>query len=365
VNANLTPDFPTAATLLEQLYAAATGQRIDGVIVADPFALAALLELRGPVDVPGVGQVDAHNTVEVVANRAYDLFDSEDERKTVLGSIAIAGIDNLLSGGVDAATGMRTLGAAVADGHLLFHAADPQVQEAFQVAGMAGALAHPGGDFLAVIGNNGAQNKADYYTGRSIHYRVDLHPDGLVAAGLGVRLNNNTPEEGLGGHVIGPNLDLLEAGDNVTHLGVYCAGCVLHRYDGPTPHLLQITEERGYERFAVPIHLASDQMRDMTWSWSAEDAWEVDSAGGTYRLTLHNQPTIRPTQVLVEVAPPEGMEIVRTSPDITVEADGTAVLDAETRGPVSIEVTVESPLSRRVWDFLRQPVFRREGGSGE
>jgi hypothetical protein len=234
--------------------------------------------------------------------------------------------------------------------------------EAFEAAGVAGALRHDGGDFLAVVGNNGAQNKADYYTRRKVRYRVELQPDGVVAAGLGVRLANETPTEGLARHVIGPNLGPLEAGDNVTHLTVYCADCTLDGYDGPTPDLLEIDHELGYPAFGLPVLVPSGQAQDLTWSWTVEDGWDGGAAGGTYRLTVHNQPTIVPNHIRLEVVPPAGMEVMRTTPNMTVEGDGTAVFDAETRGPVAIEVKVAPPGMQRawvqVWDFLRRPVVR-------
>ena len=46
---NVMPDFPSVAQTILNSYDVVTGERLDGVILADPFALAALLEATGPV----------------------------------------------------------------------------------------------------------------------------------------------------------------------------------------------------------------------------------------------------------------------------------------------------------------------------
>ncbi|MEX0768826.1 MAG: DUF4012 domain-containing protein, partial [Microthrixaceae bacterium] len=51
-NVTATPDFPVDAQVAGDAFAAATGTQVDGVILADPTAVAALLQLTGPVDIP-------------------------------------------------------------------------------------------------------------------------------------------------------------------------------------------------------------------------------------------------------------------------------------------------------------------------
>jgi hypothetical protein len=61
---NVMPDFPSVSREILGAYEEATGERLDGVIVADPFALAALLKSTEPIDLPGYGvQIDAGNVV--------------------------------------------------------------------------------------------------------------------------------------------------------------------------------------------------------------------------------------------------------------------------------------------------------------
>ena len=67
---NMTPDFPSAARAALALYKHGTGETLDGVIVADPFALQELLRVSGPVE---IGQlevtVDARTVVPFARER--------------------------------------------------------------------------------------------------------------------------------------------------------------------------------------------------------------------------------------------------------------------------------------------------------
>jgi Protein of unknown function (DUF4012) len=72
---NVMPDFPSVAQAILNSYEAATGERLDGVILADPFAEAALLEATGPVQLPGYDvEIDADNVVAFTTNEAYSLL---------------------------------------------------------------------------------------------------------------------------------------------------------------------------------------------------------------------------------------------------------------------------------------------------
>ncbi|HEU5310551.1 MAG TPA: DUF4012 domain-containing protein, partial [Candidatus Eisenbacteria bacterium] len=86
---NVMPDFPSVARAILNSYEAATGTRLDGVILADPFAEAALLEATGPVRLPGYDvEIDADNVVAFTTNEAYSLLTDPVQRKQVLGDVA-------------------------------------------------------------------------------------------------------------------------------------------------------------------------------------------------------------------------------------------------------------------------------------
>ena len=68
----MTPDFPQAADALWLTYEATTGENVDGVMLADPFALKALMHVTDPVEVGSTGiELTDKNIVPFVSNQAY------------------------------------------------------------------------------------------------------------------------------------------------------------------------------------------------------------------------------------------------------------------------------------------------------
>ena len=55
-NLTVSPDLPTDATVTRSLFKQYYGSDLDGIVVVDPYGLAALLKLTGPVQVEGLAQ---------------------------------------------------------------------------------------------------------------------------------------------------------------------------------------------------------------------------------------------------------------------------------------------------------------------
>lgn len=324
-NINMTPDFPSAAAAIRRLYETQTGETLDGVIVADPFALAALLRVAGPADVPAIGQVDADQIVEVFSNEAYEHMRDSDARKRVLGDIAAAVLERFLDSppSEDPMAGLTTLADAVAPGHVLLHSAHSHEQAAFDAAGISGRLGTDSGDFLAVVVNNAAGNKADYFLSRQVSYDVELHEDGVAEGTARIALDNGAPTEGEPAPVIGPHRDGFEPGENLSLLSVYCpSACALHEFQrAGMPAAVSPEKELGQQVYSSRVALPSGAATELTHRWTVGDAWEGDTTSGRYRLTFQNQATVQPAPLAVMVTVPEGMEVTAVSPGATVDGD--------------------------------------------
>jgi len=81
---NMSPDFPTSARLVGELWQKRTGQKIDGVLAMDAPALAELLKATGPVSVPQLGEVNSDNFVKLTLNEAYIRFPENAQRTDLL-----------------------------------------------------------------------------------------------------------------------------------------------------------------------------------------------------------------------------------------------------------------------------------------
>jgi hypothetical protein len=366
-NSNMTPDFPSAARAILLAYEAATGERLDGVILADAFALSSLMEVTGPVRVPALGTtVRPEDVVDYVSNRVYRAVPDSRARKTALGLLAIRVLERFLEGGLGSAAGLEALVGAVVQGHVRVYASDRALQRALEETGVDGSLAAPPGDVLAVVQNNGGANKIDYYLDRSVGYRVRLLPDGAARAAARVELANRAPTSGEAPEVIGPSEFFPRGGgrgENVAILNVYAAPSsrlLAARRDGEAVEL-RTGSERGLPYHQDYVRIASGQTVGLSLELAVGRAWQGDDARGAYRLTVLNQPTLRPTRLRVEVQAPPGMRVVEAGPGMSVRGD-RAVWEGRPGPRLQLEVRFEAPWPLRVWRdvlrFLRRPVVR-------
>jgi hypothetical protein len=374
---NLMPDFPSVAQTILNAYEAAEGERLDGVITADPFALQALLETTGPTKIPGYGvTMDRHNVIAFATNQAYSLFNDPQTRKRVLGDVAKSVFERFVAKASPSYSNLRVLAETAAAGHIQVYSEDPAMEEGLQASSVGGALRAGSGDYLSVVVNSAAGSKVDYYQSRSISYSVQLKDDGIAESTAVVSLSNGAPTSGQPPYVIGPYrptdadgrvgpiLGHLQPGESVALVNVYCApGCVptaQPTLDGAPARATaktDLTVPYVQSYFAIP----SGKSAELTVSRGLADGWEGNDSGGSYRLTFANQTTIRPTRLHVEIAPPEGMAITSTSPGMRV-VGGKALLDATPGDRLELEVTFRPSLVVRLWRdllrFLRQPAIR-------
>lgn len=361
LNVNMTPDFPSAAQAILASYREATGQELDGVISADPFALAALLELTGPVKAEPYGiVVDSKSVVDFTANEAYRLFPDPTARKLALGEVAGTVFRRFLDEGGDVEW-IGTLARAVSDGHIQVFSTDPELQPALVRSGVAGAFGGAQGDFLSLVLNNAGGNKLDYFSRRTVTYSVQLQSDGSAIAAADVQLRNEAPRSGQPAYVIGPYAGISGRGESVEILTLYCAEtCRLRSVerDGTTPEV-RIGTELGYPYYQDYLRIPSGESSDVTFLLSISKAWEGNSSGGTYRLTFVNQTTIRPTTLRLVIRAPDGMNIVSTSVPMDLSGS-TATWEGIPGYRMELEISFRPPLlqrlGRNVVRFLSKPV---------
>jgi len=364
-NINMTPDFPTAATAIERLYEAATGERVDGTILADPHALAFLLSAAGPARIPVTGTtIDADSVVDFVANEAYAVLPDDEARKRILGEAAAGVLEYFLGRGAaaDPAGSGRAVVEAAAGGHLLLHSADPAIQRGLEAAGVASALTDPAGDFLAVVANNAGANKIDFYARRTLRYQVELLEDGSARGQLAVTIENEAPSTGQPAYVIGPHPFIeAEAGDNIMNVQTYCAtACRFEQVvlDGTSLAVSRRTE-LGHPLIVTGLGIPSGGTGRLDYAWTTADAWTEDRGIVVYRLTVQGQPTIVPTRMELSVAIPENAEVARTSPGMRVAGD-QVTWTGEPGDLATFEVAFQQPFPAGV---LGSGFLPRAGGA--
>ncbi|MEM7139784.1 MAG: DUF4012 domain-containing protein [Actinomycetota bacterium] len=297
-NWTATPDFPTVARAVADMYADLRGGPVDAVAYLDPAGVAALLRLIGPIDLgEPIGRIDANNVEQLLYVDQYALFPERSARADVLADVAERAFARLL---VTDLPGPRTLGdvlgPATRGDHLLYWAFDARAQPLLTELGIDGGFdgdCCPGADQLAVVQAAGGASKLDAYLYRSIVYGVDVSAEGELSATADVNLRNTAPDD-LPPSAIGPG----ETTTNTVHLSVY------------SPHeLVELTvdgavvdaerqEEYGLVRWLVFVDVPAGGEVAVRFDF----AGQVDLSNGSYDLELRHQPMVNPDAVTVDLS---------------------------------------------------------------
>jgi hypothetical protein len=314
-NATLSPDFPSDAAVIEQLYPQAGGLPVDGVIGVDPVALARLLAVTGPVRVPNWPvPIGADNAEQVLLHDQYLHLGGEAREELPL-QVARAVFDALVATGVrDWGEAVATLAPAVRGRHLMVHAVRPDEQAAIAAVGLAGAMGPVRGDYLQVVTQNGGENKIDWYLRRAVTYRAEVDPaTGAARATVSITLTNTAPATGVPPIVIGGDGSPYPAGVNRLYLSVYSP----LGFDGATldgrPLPMQSERELARNVFSQFLSVGPGQRVRVV----------VHLVGtlrpGPYRLDVGRQPTVAPDTLAVEVRDRAGRVLVRHRGPLTAD----------------------------------------------
>ena len=311
-NLSASPSWPNDAFVAGQIAALNPDVgAVDGVLYADPIALAALLELTGPVRVPSLGRnLDSTNVVEYLLLEQYVRFTSDNaQRLDALSDVTSAVFDALTNQPLPGLSRLGSvLGPVVAGGHLrLATFASPAESAFLDDIGLSGEWkTRPGADYFSLRSANMLPTKIDYFMTRDISIRTEFDPTtGEVHSRVQAIIKNSAPTRGLPGYVIGTGL-LAPTGTNKNLLALYSPlGVDAITIDG-VPAGAQVQSEFGGWVYSVPITIAPGASVTVTWDLSG-----LIDAGPMYRLDVIPPALAVPDQVHVTV---EG-------------ADPTAVMD--------------------------------------
>jgi hypothetical protein len=283
-------------------------QPANGVIVADPVGLAAVLTLTGPIEVEGWnGQITAENVADVTMRQAYEVFEGDEEaRDDFMGNVTEATWDALEAHDLGGPSHVLvTLGKAARGGHFMVWFADP-TEEKLAVRGRAdGAMRRTTPDLLHVTTQNAAANKLDLYLRRDVSYRAQVVPAGnreiQLDATVTVGLRNDAPPSGLTPYVAGPNAPGIGAGENRTFVSVYTPLQLQSGTIDGAPAATEAGLELGSNVYSRYLQLAPGASTQLALTLSGLEQLEP---GGWYELNLPRQPQIdaTPTHITLELA---------------------------------------------------------------
>jgi UDP-GlcNAc:undecaprenyl-phosphate GlcNAc-1-phosphate transferase len=355
---NISPDFPTTAGLMAQLYPQSGGKPVDGVIAVDPQGLSALLELTGPITVAGWPEpITAANVVPVSLHDQYLRFETQPSptararREDFLGDVGRttwAAFTSADLGQPERIAGVMS--KAVRQRHVQLFLTRQNENVLVQHLGASGRTPPSPGDSLLVLNHNGSGNKADYFLSRRIRYDVHLDPgrdETKLRAGLDLTFRNDTPSSGLPNGVIGPYDSHFVAGENLSLLSIYSPSIIRRATLGP--NAVSLTSNPDLGRFVHAGEL--DMPAVSTTAMHVDLEGRVPLRSGWYSLDVVRQPTVKPDQVDVRISVPSGWRIVATRGMHRVASDvATSTLDLQE--DTSLGVRLERTGLLGIWDKL-------------
>ncbi len=201
-NLGLTPQFDVSAPLAARMWAASTGQQVDGVMALDVVGLQQLLVATGPVDVDG-RTVSAEDVVPFLLHDQYAGLSTETgdsgKRQDALGDLASAVLDQLQGQSSDIKALATAMANAVDGRHLMIWSKNPADQAAWVTSGVSGSLAPDSVDMSLI---NVGGNKLDPFI--SVKLAATTQPAGPgTEVTLTTRLTNTTPS-GQSQYIAGP-----------------------------------------------------------------------------------------------------------------------------------------------------------------
>lgn len=358
-NVNMSPDFPTVARVIGELYPKSGGRTIDGVIAVDPLGLAAILRLTGPVPVAGWPQpLSSANVVDVTLRDAYERY-PDIRRVDFLGDVARATWRALTTADLPKPADIaKVLGPAAQRHHLLFYPFRPREAELLEDLGATGGVRPVRSDGFVLTTQNAGANKADYYLRRSVGLDIRLEPiagresrtptRSVVSTKLRVELRNQAPSQG-SILALRPSSPEFAFGENRSFVSIYTPhGFDAARLNGAATGLESATElgRWVYSKF-VSVPAGGVAVLELQLSGTARLG-----PGGWYALDLDRQATVAPDDVIARITVPSGWRIAETR-GLRRRGGRSASVRMSMDSNTTLWVRVERTGLLGVWDRLR------------
>jgi hypothetical protein len=201
-DANFFPDFPTSAVTAQKLFLGETGKKVDGVISIDPWAVAALLDVTGPLDVPQWNtRVDAKTFAEAVfISQEGAATNQNANRKNFFPDVANLIIQKLSTLPADQWSKLLTaLNSTVTQRHLQVYFNTPATEKQMDRMGWTGSLVKPAGqETMYEVESNFGGDKANHFLTRSYDLQLTAAV-GVLHHKLVIDYKDATPPGFLGG----------------------------------------------------------------------------------------------------------------------------------------------------------------------
>jgi hypothetical protein len=336
-NLTASPDMATTADVAAQMFEQTAGTSVDGVIVVDPFGLAALLELAGPIEIEDRAQpLTAESTARYLLLDQYVEEPDRTERKERLEDVGRETFDALTERDLP---GPRTigevLGPVVREKRLMFHPFDDDALSLMDDLGASGTFARSeGSDLVSFRTSNAEANKLDTFLDRTVTYDVAFDArSGDVRSTATVVLRNRAPATGLPDYVLGTG-DGVPRGTTRLYTSLYSPLQLVDATLDGEPLALEAQDELGVTAYSAIVQIPAGGSVTLVYRL------EGTIATGSYRLDSLPQPAAGWSDETVRVRAAEGAPPVAGGPGTTT-SQGVATVERPWRDDEHLVVPVD------------------------
>lgn len=302
----------TAAAELVPKWKQDPAYTIDGVIALDPYALAAMLELTGPIPMAGRSEpATADTIVEFLLRGQYEEFDPEDrdQRLDSLGELAGSTFERLLSIEVPGPEALgRIFGPVARENRLAFATFDFEETLFLEQVHMTAPLPEvaTGVELVGVYAQTGIASKLAAYETRDLRFEVVVDPGARVAKGTGtISIANDVPV-GASPYVTGEVVD----GLSPVELALYTRSAVAG--------LDAWSEDEEIFDYTSQSYAHHSGLVDVPRGETAEFSFttEHQMLGNRYDLLVLAQPVANVGRIDVVITPSAGWRIAAIGPGL-------------------------------------------------
>lgn len=217
-DSNFNPDFEKSASAAANLYLLEGGRKIDGVIAIDTEVLKALLDMLGPIQIPGIQKpLDKETIVSVIHDEIHDdFFPGSTEKKDLLSQVLSRIVIALEDDPRKQMELVKKLPELFSKKHIQVSFQEDYLQKGAVAAGIAGSTVDLRlgeailKDTFSINEANIGVNKVNSLVSREATHAVALHENELVSDTLLEYKNEGNEDYTMYLRLIAPKEALLE-----------------------------------------------------------------------------------------------------------------------------------------------------------
>ncbi len=192
---NRSVDFPAVAQKILGRYEDQTGNRPQGVIAADSFALQYMSKVTGPVRGEGLDlAIGEDNTAKVLMHDVFEYFSGQKDARDRFVADVVEKIWFSVTKGVgDPSVLLDSLARAVREQHMKMFVSETSSEEALDQLELSGDPALFGPHVQAIAQNSLLASQVDFFLRRETNTQVTLGDDGSASVELDITIENRAP----------------------------------------------------------------------------------------------------------------------------------------------------------------------------